>query len=234
MRVLAGALVIGAIAAAQIGPAQAQSQSQSAGQILTAGCADDVRKFCSNVTPGGGRIIACLKQNQYAVSDKCKQAAAQASRMSAGPGQSAAPAAAPPTGSSTSSGDAASALTSAPPATPQASAGSSGASGSKAKPARTSAASVSGKSATESAARKQFGECSGGCNPRPCDHFVGGRLGSGMMSVFCAEAICQVLPALTVTSDITPCRIGSVTPSMPVSPVSCHRIRRTAASGPKS
>jgi hypothetical protein len=149
MRGLAGALVIGTMAAAQISLAQAQSQA--AGQIFTAGCADDVRKFCSNVTPGGGRIIACLKQNQYAVSDKCKQAAAQASRMAAGGAQNAAPAA-PPTGSSTSSGDATNALTSAPNATPPASTGTSGASGSsgaKAKPARTPAASVSGKAATD-------------------------------------------------------------------------------------
>ncbi len=38
----------------------------------------------------------------------------------------------------------------------------------------------------------------------PADHFAGGRLGSGTMSVFCAEAIRQLPPALTVTSDITP------------------------------
>src|ERR1035437_9080532 len=50
-------------------------------------CAADVQKLCSNVPPGGGRIIACLKQHKEEVSDRCKQAiisAMQPSRGSAG------------------------------------------------------------------------------------------------------------------------------------------------------
>jgi hypothetical protein len=39
---------------------------------------------------------------------------------------------------------------------------------------------------------------------RDGDHLASGRFGSGMTSVFCAEAICHLRPALTVTSDITP------------------------------
>ena len=65
---VAGVLLFGMAASAQWGVAHAQT----AVQILTAGCADDAHKFCSEVAPGGGRIIACLKQNKDSLSDKCK------------------------------------------------------------------------------------------------------------------------------------------------------------------
>jgi hypothetical protein len=108
------------------------AQAQSAAQILSAGCADDARKFCSDVQPGGGRIIACLKQNKDSLSDQCKQAAVQASRMSTGGAQSAAPGA--PTGSTTLPGDTADTLASTP-ATPSPPAAAVAAA--PAKPART-------------------------------------------------------------------------------------------------
>jgi hypothetical protein len=140
MRGLVGALVVSAAAAAPIDLAHAQSASQ----ILAAGCADDARKFCSDVQPGGGRIIACLKQNKDSLSDQCKQAAAQASRMSAG-APSAGPAATPPTGPTTSSTEAADGLIAAPAAPPQPATGTSR---SPAKTSRTSSAPVGGKPAT--------------------------------------------------------------------------------------
>jgi Cysteine rich repeat len=142
MRRLAGALVVSAAATAQLNLAHAQS----AAQILSAGCADDARKFCSDVQPGGGRIIACLKQNKDSLSDQCKQAAAQASRMTSGGVLSASPAV--PTGSTALSGNAADALTAAPSATSPPAAASTA---SPAKPARTSTPSVSGKPATAGA-----------------------------------------------------------------------------------
>jgi hypothetical protein len=122
--------------------------AQSAMQILTAGCADDARKFCSDVQPGGGRVIACLKQNQDSLSDKCKQAAAQASRMSAASAPTTVAPAAPPTGSPVTPTEATGAPIAAPAATPQA---ASGTSGSSSKPARTSSASVGGKPTTAGA-----------------------------------------------------------------------------------
>jgi hypothetical protein len=122
MRRLAGALAVSAAAAAQFG----QAHAQSAIQILTAGCADDARKFCSGVPSGGGQIIACLKENKDSLSDQCKQAAAQVSRMTSGGAQGPATAA-PPTGYSSSSGDSADALIAAPAATPQSATGTSGA-----------------------------------------------------------------------------------------------------------
>ncbi len=142
---VAGVLLFGMAASAQWGVAHAQT----AVQILTAGCADDAHKFCSEVAPGGGRIIACLKQNKDSLSDKCKQAAAQASRMSSGGAPGAAPQA-PPTGFTSPSGDAADALTAAPAASPLSAAGTAaaGATGSPANPVRTANGAVGGKLVT--------------------------------------------------------------------------------------
>src|SRR5664279_464158 len=64
---------------------------------IRAGCAADAQKFCAGVQPGGGRIVACLKEHKDALSDRCKQAAG----LAANPGSSSAPGAA---GGSTSAG----------------------------------------------------------------------------------------------------------------------------------
>jgi hypothetical protein len=117
------------------------AHTQTATQILAAGCANDAKKFCSGVQSGGGRIIACLKQNKDSLSEQCKQAAARASQMTAGGTPDAAaptaPAAAPTR--STSAGDSADALVSAPTAA--------------SKPARTDAAMPGKKSATAGTGR---------------------------------------------------------------------------------
>jgi hypothetical protein len=42
---------------------------------IRAACADDAQKFCAGVQPGGGRIVACLKEHKDSLSDRCKQAA---------------------------------------------------------------------------------------------------------------------------------------------------------------
>jgi len=34
-------------------------------------CQDDFKKFCASVTPGGGRIIACLAQHKDKLSPAC-------------------------------------------------------------------------------------------------------------------------------------------------------------------
>ena len=65
-------------------------------------CAADLQRLCPDVTPGGGRIMQCLKGRMDQVSDGCKSAvmaqrAAHRARKAA-EGQSAAPApGSPPT-----------------------------------------------------------------------------------------------------------------------------------------
>jgi hypothetical protein len=37
-------------------------------------CRDDLTKFCSDMKPGGGRLLQCLDKNDAKVSKRCKQA----------------------------------------------------------------------------------------------------------------------------------------------------------------
>src|ERR1019366_10714037 len=57
---------------------------------IRAACADDAQKLCAGVQPGGGRIVACLREHKDSLSDRCKQAAG----LPANPGSSSAPGAA--------------------------------------------------------------------------------------------------------------------------------------------
>jgi hypothetical protein len=75
----------------------AWAQDNAALAVLRAGCADDAQKFCANVEPGGGRIVQCLKDHKDSLSDKCKQAAQQATAMGSGGPAPTAPPSAPAT-----------------------------------------------------------------------------------------------------------------------------------------
>jgi hypothetical protein len=58
-------------------PAQSpptQPPSKEAVEAARAACGADIQKLCPGVQPGGGRILACLKQHKDEVSDACKQA----------------------------------------------------------------------------------------------------------------------------------------------------------------
>jgi len=72
---------------AQSPPAQSPQSPPAGGPSQTvadarAACANDIQKLCAGVQPGGGRIIACLKQHKEAVSDGCKQAVVKAKQGS--------------------------------------------------------------------------------------------------------------------------------------------------------
>ena len=70
--------------------AGAQAGGQPSMDALRAACADDAKKLCAGVQPGGGRIVACLEDHKDSLSDRCKQAAG----LAANPGSSSAPGAA--------------------------------------------------------------------------------------------------------------------------------------------
>jgi hypothetical protein len=57
---------------------------------IRAACAEDAQKLCAGVQPGGGRIVACLKEQRDSLSDRCKQAAGLATNPSSSSGPSAA------------------------------------------------------------------------------------------------------------------------------------------------
>src|ERR1700692_1733782 len=67
----------------------AQAQDQPSLAAIRAACAEDAQKLCPGVQPGGGRIVACLKEHKDSLSDRCKQAAA----LAANPNSSSAPSA---------------------------------------------------------------------------------------------------------------------------------------------
>ncbi len=80
MRGLRVLLVVCAATAAQ--PALADDQSTLA--AIRAACAEDAQRLCAGVQPGGGRIVACLKEHKDSLSDRCKQAAGLAANPSSG------------------------------------------------------------------------------------------------------------------------------------------------------
>ena len=49
-------------------------------RALVAACRYDVMRFCSDVSPGGGRIVRCLQAKQSELSPECKDRIAKASK----------------------------------------------------------------------------------------------------------------------------------------------------------
>ena len=49
-------------------------------RILRWSCGADYRALCGNLQPGGGRIVACLRQNGPSLSPRCRNALMSASR----------------------------------------------------------------------------------------------------------------------------------------------------------
>ena len=103
-----------------VSPARAAQSEQAGDQqslaAIRAACAEDAQKLCAGMQPGGGRIVACLKEHKDSLSARCKQAAG----LSANPSSSSAPSA--PSTSPTSGSQAAGAATT-PPAKPSPAAG---------------------------------------------------------------------------------------------------------------
>lgn len=58
-------------------PPPAMSPRQEAA-LMRRSCGDDFRAYCRGVSPGGGRGLACLSQNQARLSPSCKSALVEA------------------------------------------------------------------------------------------------------------------------------------------------------------
>lgn len=63
------------VLAALCGPGLALAQPSAAQRDAAVhACTPDYHAYCSSVVPGGGRILACLEQNQAKISAPCAQA----------------------------------------------------------------------------------------------------------------------------------------------------------------
>ena len=77
----APAAFVGGAANAQSEPqAQLEERLNAAISKVQDACADDVKKYCSMVTPGEGRLILCMQAHEDKVSSKCDYALFDASR----------------------------------------------------------------------------------------------------------------------------------------------------------
>jgi hypothetical protein len=56
---------------------QADDQIKMLGDQAKKACASDIKKYCSKLTPGGGRILTCLSNNVDKISGQCNQAAGE-------------------------------------------------------------------------------------------------------------------------------------------------------------
>ncbi|MGV2064500.1 cysteine rich repeat-containing protein [Agrobacterium sp. 22-226-1] len=53
------------------GAAHAQGMNRQQMQQVRAACEANVRKLCSGIQPGGGKLLQCLQQNASSVSTAC-------------------------------------------------------------------------------------------------------------------------------------------------------------------
>ena len=65
-----GVLVLGAVLLV-VNPVRAQ---QTLLETVANGCKEELQKYCSNVTPGEGRLLACLYAYQDKLSGRCEYA----------------------------------------------------------------------------------------------------------------------------------------------------------------
>lgn len=66
------------MAASGIDIAAGAAQAQQLDPAVRQACMGDYRTLCSGVQPGGGRVLACLKQNAADLSQDCRKALAGA------------------------------------------------------------------------------------------------------------------------------------------------------------
>lgn len=83
VRLIALAGLASAAAAPLFAAPQSQSQAQSGGgsarasvENLKSSCQSDIKKYCSDISPGEGRVAACLKSKEDKISDACSGAMA--------------------------------------------------------------------------------------------------------------------------------------------------------------
>lgn len=75
-----------AVAQAQSAPQRISPEFRAQLQATVQACQADARQYCQAVSPGGGRLLACLQSNAAQLSQPCRDALAKLPR-SAAPGE---------------------------------------------------------------------------------------------------------------------------------------------------
>jgi len=77
----AAIMAFGTLADAQTDVArQVEARLSAAIKKIEAACSDDLKKYCSTVTPGDGRLLLCMEAHEDKISTKCEYAVFDASR----------------------------------------------------------------------------------------------------------------------------------------------------------
>ena len=59
-------------------PAQDDVPANMLGSKIADACGTEIKQYCAEVRPGGGRILRCLRDNKAKLSDACKAALSDA------------------------------------------------------------------------------------------------------------------------------------------------------------
>jgi|SRR5215471_7164342 len=74
-------MALGTAANAQTDVArQIEARLSAAVKKIEAACSDDLKKYCSTVTPGEGRLLLCMEAHEDKISTKCDYAVFEAAR----------------------------------------------------------------------------------------------------------------------------------------------------------
>ncbi len=81
-RLAVSAMALTILGAALSGPAFAETPTTTPTraqiQAVAKACRGDIHQFCDGVQPGGGRILACMREHKDQLSQTCQDAMAQA------------------------------------------------------------------------------------------------------------------------------------------------------------
>ena len=98
-RIASASCLLLSMTVSSVSPARAAQSAQAGDQqslaAIRTACAEDAKKLCAGVQPGGGQIVACLREHKDSLSDGCRKAAGLAANPSSSSAAPSAPSTSP-------------------------------------------------------------------------------------------------------------------------------------------